>query len=99
MELKGMKLGVEVHRCDECEYYNISLFMENEIKQWKEEANRYQNLWCEAVKDMESAKTDAIKEFAERLKEQVYIDGHCELVINEMSIDHILAEMVGDKYV
>ena len=39
-----------------------------EIEQWKEEANRYQNLWCMAVDDIGTAKSEAIKEFAEKLE-------------------------------
>ena len=39
-----------------------------EIEQWKEEANKYQNLWCTAVDDIEKAKSKSVKEFAERLK-------------------------------
>ena len=39
-----------------------------EIEQWKEEANRYQNLWCIAVDDIEKSKSEAIKEFARELK-------------------------------
>lgn len=45
-----------------------------EIEQWKEEANKYQRLWCIAiddVDDIETAQSEAIKEFAERLKEKV----------------------------
>ena len=37
-----------------------------EIEQWKEEANKYQNLWCIAVDDIGTAKSEKIKEFAER---------------------------------
>lgn len=40
-----------------------------EIEQWKEEANRYQTLWCE---DVQFARAEAIKEFAERLKKEIY---------------------------
>lgn len=39
-----------------------------EIEQWKEEANKYQNWWCEAVGDIRYAKSEAIREFAARLK-------------------------------
>ena len=42
-----------------------------EIEQWKQEANRYQNLWCMAFDDIRTAKSEAIKEFAERLKETI----------------------------
>ena len=41
-----------------------------EIEQWKEEANKYQKLWCIAIDDIETAQSEAIKEFAERLKEK-----------------------------
>lgn len=43
-------------------------YQKAEIEQWKEEANKYQNLWCIAVDDIEKVKSEAIKEFAERLK-------------------------------
>ena len=42
-----------------------------EIEQWKEEANKYQKLWCIAVDDIETAKSEAIQEFAERLKNEI----------------------------
>lgn len=39
-----------------------------EIEQWKEEANKYQNLWCIAIDDIETAKSKAVQEFAEKSK-------------------------------
>ena len=45
-----------------------------EIEQWKQEANRYQNLWFMAFDDIRTAKSEAIKKFAERLKEKCYED-------------------------
>lgn len=45
-----------------------------EIEQWKEEANKYQNLWCTAVDDIEKVKAKAVKDFAERLKERIIED-------------------------
>lgn len=47
---------------------------QNEIAQWKEEANRYQRLWCIAIDDVDDIETvtsEAIKEFAERLKNEI----------------------------
>ena len=42
---------------------------QTEIEQWKEEANRYQKLWCIAINDIvETVKSEAYKEFAEKLK-------------------------------
>ena len=74
-----------------------------EIEQWKEEANEYQNLWCIAVDDIEKAKSEAIKEFAQRLKNAfpegnrdnkcpaIYWDDYCYI------IDECAEEMVGDN--
>lgn len=55
--------------------------LQEEIEQWKEEANKYQNLWCTAVDDIEKVKVKAIKDFAERLKENISDD--CHIVSNE----------------
>lgn len=41
-----------------------------EIEQWKEEANRYQTLWCE---DVQIARAEAIKEFAEKSEKDIFI--------------------------
>lgn len=44
---------------------------QTEIAQWKEEANRYQRLWCIAiddVDDIETAQSEAMTEFADRLQ-------------------------------
>ena len=40
-----------------------------EIEQWKEEANKYQSFWCE---DVQSAKAEAIKEFADKLENKFF---------------------------
>ena len=65
-----------------------------EIEQWKEEANKYQNLWCEAMMDMQTTKTEAIKDFAERVKNE------CEsgwLEISESDFDNLVAEMTEGR--
>lgn len=43
---------------------------QTKIEQWKEEANKYQKLWCIAVDDIETAKAEAYKEFAKKLKKE-----------------------------
>lgn len=82
---------------------------QREIEQWKEEANKYQNLWCTAVDDIEKVKAKAAKDFAERLKENISDD--CHIVSNEGEyvgvgydctdvihcIDNLVKEMVGEK--
>lgn len=70
---------------------------DTEIEQWKEEANKYQKLWCIAVDDIETAKAEAYKEFAEKLKEE-----YCDIVlygkiVTVNTIDNLLKEMVGEE--
>ena len=85
-----------------------------EIAQWKEEANKYQRLWCIAiddVDDIETAQSEAIKEFAEELKEKLEL---CDTVVGsddfgvtievgyEMedvneTIDNLVKEMVDEE--
>lgn len=71
---------------------------QTEIEQWKEEANKYQKLWCIAVDDIETAKSEAYKEFAEELKKCYdnpvwYLGGSNGFFDN---LDNFVKEMVGD---
>ena len=72
---------------------------QTEIEQWKEEANRYQKLWCIAINDIvETAKSEAYKEFAEKLKKRYdnpvwYLGGSNGFFDN---LDNFVKEMVGD---
>ena len=81
-----------------------------EIEQWKEEANKYQNNWCESVKEIERLKDfcdiysnegeRAIKEFAERLKKKAFKPlgtWFNEKVVTENCIDNLVKEMEGDN--
>lgn len=72
-------------------------YQKAEIEQWKEEANKYQNLWCIAVDDIEKVKSEAIKEFAERLKENCYtysdICGYQSTVVDVNHINNLVKEM------
>lgn len=52
---------------------NLTNRKQAEIEQWKEEANKYQTLWCMAVDGIKTAKSRAIQEFAERLKAEINI--------------------------
>ena len=68
-----------------------------EIEQWKEEANKYQKLWCIAMDDIEIAQSEAIKEFAERLKDDSFEDkGYYYDIILVTDIDDVLKEMIGE---
>ena len=48
---------------------------EAEIEQWKAEANCYQNLWCEGMTDLQTAKSEAYKEFAEEFEKRCIASG------------------------
>ena len=77
-----------------------------EIEQWKEEATKYQNLWCTAVDDIEKVKAEAVKEFAERLKNKIKtecnpygkptFDYDTSIAIMRY-IDNLVTEMVGEE--
>lgn len=71
-----------------------------EIEQWKEEANRYQKLWCIAIDDIETAKAKAYKEFAEELENKI----NCRTTLSREQdknvihiIHNLLKEMVGKE--
>ena len=71
--------------------------LQAEIEQWKEEANKYQKLWCVAVDDIETTKSEIYKEFAEHLKERWsnnYYDSP-DVDFDEF-VDNLLKEMVGE---
>lgn len=66
-----------------------------EIEQWKEEANKYQNMWCATTEDIQMAKAEAIREFAVRLKElSVYGTIREYSYANNMS--YMLEDMVSE---
>ena len=67
---------------------------QTEIEQWKEEANKYQNLWCMAVDDLEKAKSEAVKEFAERLKHSFFDNGYESPDVDfDYFVDNLIKEM------
>lgn len=71
-----------------------------EIEQWKEEANKYQKLWCIAIDDIETAKSEAYKKFAERIRECcTYNDDlPTDLWLSVTTdINCVLKEMVGEE--
>ena len=85
---------------------------QTEIEQWKEEANRYQKLWCIEVDDIETAKSEAIKKFADKLKDRIVnfpsvypIENATLASLNGSShrqleilniIENLVKEMIGD---
>ena len=72
----------------------IAFEQQAEIEQWKEEANKYQNLWCEAVKDLQTAKTEAIKEFAVLVNSRLF--PATQHTYEREYVKNLVKEMVGD---
>ena len=73
---------------------------QTEVEQLKEEANKYQKLWCIAVDDIETAKAEAYKEFAERLKRSTVmacVGNKIYAVTTSKGVDNILKEMLGEE--
>lgn len=70
-----------------------------EIEQWKEEADRWQNAFCKVNEDMSTIKSEAIKEFAERLKRtsiglEIGDDKKFKMtVVSTVAIDNLVKEM------
>lgn len=64
-----------LQKVDHSELYALGMskclfdFQMERLEQWKEEANKYQTLWCDAVQDIQTAKSEAIREFAEKITE------------------------------
>lgn len=70
-----------------------------EIEQWKEEANRWQDAFCKVNEDMSTIKSEAIKEFAEKLKRtsiglEIGDDKKLKMtVVSTAAIDNLVKEM------
>ena len=69
-----------------------------EIEQWKEEADRWQNAFCKVNEDMSTIKSEAIKEFAARLKEKLQWDVEFDnKLVFESDIDSLVKEMTEER--
>ena len=70
------------------------------LEGWKKAAykaaDEKDEIYCNAIDRVKTAKAEAIKEFAERLKERATHDGAFGYV-DSYDIDHITKEMVGDN--
>lgn len=67
-----------------------------EIEQWKEEADRWQNAFCKVNEDMSTIKSEAIKEFAEKLKERRGLNQMCIAIVSKNDIDNLVKEMTEE---
>lgn len=73
-------------------------FQKARVEQWKEEANKYQTLWCDAVQDIKTAQSEAIREFDYRLwNECVKVMNLNQLDVMTELREKVKKEMVGDE--
>ena len=86
-------------RCEECVYQNGNENIKSEIERLKIENQSLRSAANSYKMNYNEVKSEAIKEFAKRLKSSIYINTNllvyqCEDV--ESMIDDIVKEMVGD---
>ena len=68
-----------------------------EIERLKELTDAYFKICLAMTEEIEKAKAEAVKEFAERLKEfKLYVGNSQGVFITDEDIDNLLKEMVGD---
>ena len=67
--------------CPLCQYQDVynqivkiptcDVVPRSEVEHWKEEANKYQTLWCQAEIDLEQAKQEVAREIFEEIKKHI----------------------------
>ena len=70
---------------------------EAEIEQLAKEKENLAYSFANAVGQKMTAKAEAYKEFAERLKEIAYLNSEGEIIVFGEDIDNLLKEMVGEN--
>ena len=99
----------KIEPCSICERYMDGVIceekecpvaiMKEEIERLKEKAKGFRELWCDAESDLRTAKSEAIKEFAERLRGKAHFsEDFGEAAVACCDIDNIVKEMTeGEK--
>lgn len=72
-------------------------YQKAEIDQWKEEANRWQNLCCIMDDDIQNAKLETIKELENKLNEKKTQSTMDKRIYSAEMIDNIIKEMMEVK--
>ena len=89
VELVGMRGACESYKMH---YDNARA----EIERLKAEIRNTDNILNSLDRPLVEVKAEVIKEFAERLKKEAYIDDYFDLSVKESSIDNLVKEMEGD---
>lgn len=93
--------SIDTVSCERMKLLEDSLDLINrqkaEIEGLKEDRNNYQNLYCLTVEDLDTAKLEAIKEFAEKLKNAWSDNRYDSPDIDFDYFVDLVQEMVGEN--
>jgi archaellum component FlaC len=74
------------------------------VEEQKAEIERLRNAYKQCAwerdvfsEDINAVKSEAVKEFADKLIEKAYINNYCDMVVSVESINALVQEMVGEK--
>jgi hypothetical protein len=74
----------------------------SEVEHWKQEANRYQGLWCKTYNDFEiselitEAKQDVASEIFEEIERNFHEDDFGDLTIDFMEFQELKKKYIGE---
>ena len=88
------QVGDAIMDCPTCDVVPRS-----EVEHWKEEANHYQNLWCQTYNELAEAKQEVARMVFEELETSLFykfIYGETHLVIREADYNHYKKKYVGE---
>ena len=71
----------------------------SEVEHWKEEANHYQNLWCQTYNELAEAKQEVARMVFEELETSLFykfINGETHFAIREADYNHYKKKYVGE---
>ena len=84
-------------QCDETDLAEIALDLINRQQAEIERLQKENNQFSDIGKMYSEIKSEAIKEFAEKLKEQAYLTDHKVYAVLRDDIDNLVKEMVGEE--
>ena len=98
-KIEALEMDKEQLKSD---FINVNMNCEHllsEIERLQGFADNMEYCANHALDDLEKEKAEAIKEFAERLKEKAFPDDSisCEMVVYAENIDNLVKEMAGER--
>ena len=83
--------------CEPFEVRDIVKQQQETINQQQAEIERQRADKIRLIEHFEEREKEVVKEFADRLKKNIRMNGFCEKFVFESDIDNLVKEMVGDK--